>query len=95
MILWPVFGTTNQLLAALALLVITLYLVQTKKPVIYTVLPMIFMMVTTMAAMALNIKNYIASENWFLTGLGTAIFILALWLVFEAVSAYRNRNRVS
>ena len=69
MALWPVFGTTNQLLAALVLLVITLYLVQTKKPIIYTVIPMIFMMITTMAAMVLNIKNYIVSENWFLTGM--------------------------
>lgn len=95
MILWPVFGTTNQLLAALALLVITLYLVQTKKPVIYTAIPLIIMTVTAMAAMALNIKNYIASANWFLTGLGIAILILALWLVFEAANAYRNMDRGS
>ncbi len=92
MILWPVFGTTNQLLAALTLLVITMYLMQTKKPVIYTLIPLIFMMITAMAAMVLNIKNYIASENWFLTGIGIAIFVLAIWLVFEAWSAYRNRD---
>ncbi len=93
MILWPVFGTTNQLLAALALLVITMYLVQTKKPVIYTVIPMIFMMITTMAAMALNIQTYYNAQNWMLTGIGIAIFALALWLVFEAWSSYRNRDR--
>lgn len=92
MILWPVFGATNRLLAALALLVITLYLVQTKRPAIYTLIPMIFMMVTTMAAMALNIKSYIASENWLLTGIGIAIFALAVWLALEAWSAYRRRD---
>jgi len=100
LILWPVFGTTNQLLAALALLVITLYLLQTKKPVIYTVIPMIFMMITTVAAMALNIQSYYADyitsgkpDMLLLTGIGIAIFVLALWLVFEAWNAYRNRAR--
>ena len=93
LILWPVFGTTNQLLAALTLLVITLYLLQTKKPAIYTLIPMIFMMITATAAMVLNIKNYIASENWLLTGIGVAIFVLAVWLILEAWGAYQQRDR--
>ena len=92
MILCPVFGTTNRLLAALALLVITMYLVQTKKPVIYTLIPMIFMMITTMAAMILNIRTYYNAENWMLTGIGVVIFMLALWLLFEAWAAYRRRD---
>ncbi len=92
MILWPVFGTTNQLLAALALLVITLYLMQTKKPIIYTLIPMIFMMITAMAAMVLNIQTYYNTGNWMLTGIGIAIFVLALWLLFEAWDAYRKRD---
>ncbi|RLG31265.1 carbon starvation protein A [Methanosarcinales archaeon] len=91
MILWPVFGTTNQLLAALALLVITMYLMQTKKPIIYTLIPMIFMMITAMAAMVLNIRTYYNAGNWMLTGIGIVIFVLALWLLFEAWDAYRNR----
>ncbi|PXF61440.1 MAG: carbon starvation protein A [Candidatus Methanogaster sp.] len=92
MILWPVFGTTNQLLAALALLMITMYLMQTKKPVIYTLIPMIFMMITAMAAMVLNIQTYYNAGNWMLTGIGIAIFVLALWLLFEAWDAYRKRD---
>ena len=92
LILWPVFGTTNQLLAALTLLVITLYLLQMKKPTIYTLIPMIFMMITATAAMVLNIKNYIASENWLLTGIGVAIFVLAVWLILEAWRAYQQRD---
>jgi len=92
MILWPVFGTTNQLLAALTLLVITLYLMQTKKPVIYTLIPMIFMMITAMAAMVLNIRTDYNAGNWILTGIGIVIFVLALWLLFEAWDAYRKRD---
>lgn len=99
LILWPIFGTTNQLLAALALLVITMYLMQTKKPVIYTLIPMIFMMITTMAAMLLNIRThyigYITSgeqDMLLLTGMGIVIFVLALWLLFEAWDAYRKQR---
>ena len=99
LILWPVFGTTNQLLAALALLVITMYLMQTHKPVIYTLIPMIFMMITAMAAMALNIRTYYTGyitsgelDMLLLTGIGVLLFVLALWLVFEAWGAYRKRD---
>ncbi len=99
LILWPVFGTTNQLLAALALLVITMYLMQTKKPVIYTLIPMIFMMITAMAAMVLNIRTYYTGyitsgeqDMLLLTGMGIVIFVLALWLLFEAWDAYRKRR---
>ncbi|MEA1895621.1 MAG: carbon starvation protein A [Euryarchaeota archaeon] len=92
MILWPVFGTTNQLLAALTLLVITMYLMQTKKPVIYTLIPMIFMMITAMTAMILNIQIYYNAGNWMLTGIGIVIFVLAVWLLFEAWDAYRKRD---
>ncbi|MEA3283157.1 MAG: carbon starvation protein A [Euryarchaeota archaeon] len=99
LILWPVFGTTNQLLAALALLVITMYLMQTKKPVIYTLIPMIFMMITAMVAMVLNIRTYYTgyitsgeADMLLLTGIGVAIFVLALWLLFETWDVYRKRD---
>jgi len=49
--LWPLFGTANQLLAGLALLVITVYLVKKKIPTIYTVIPMVFMIAMTGWAM--------------------------------------------
>ena len=45
--LWPVFGASNQLLAALALTVITLWLMRRGKPIVYTALPMAFMLAVT------------------------------------------------
>ena len=49
-VLWVLFGASNQLLASLGLLTVTVYFYQTHRPVIYTVIPMVFMVgVTTMA----------------------------------------------
>lgn len=49
--IWPVFGATNQLVAALALFVISSYLIGIRKPTKYTVVPAYFMIATTIAAL--------------------------------------------
>lgn len=90
MMLWPIFGTTNQLLAGLALLVISIWLLKKSKPVIYTLIPMIFMMFVTLWAMIWNISNFWKAGDWLLVTVASAIFILALWLVGEAYMALRN-----
>lgn len=90
MVLWPLFGTTNQLLAGLALLIITLYLARRGKPIIYTLLPMIFIMGMTLWAMLLNIRQYITDGNWLVAVVGCAILILALWLAYEAWICFRQ-----
>jgi len=89
--LWPLFGTSNQLLAGLALLVITLYLFKQGKPIKYTLFPMIFIMLMTIGAMLLNLKNYISAGNWLLTVAGSAILFLALWLIYETWGGFRSK----
>jgi carbon starvation protein len=89
LILWPLFGTLNQLLAGLALLVATLYLAKKAKPVIYTLIPMIFMLIVTGWAMLYNIQRFIAKGNWLLTTIGSIAVLLEIWLVLEAVYAFR------
>jgi carbon starvation protein len=51
-VLWPVFAAANQLVAALTLIVLTAYLIGMRKPSRYTLYPAIFMLATTMAALA-------------------------------------------
>lgn len=88
--LWPVFGTTNQLLAGLALLVVTLWLLKTGRKIVYTLLPMFFMMFITMWAMLWNIANFWNSGDWLLFSVASAIFVLAIWLVGEAYLALKG-----
>jgi carbon starvation protein len=93
MTLWPIFGTTNQLLAGLALLVMTVWLLKMKQPIIYTFLPMLFMMIVTLWAMLWNIVNFYEKGDWSLVAVASAIFILALWLVGEAYVALRRARK--
>jgi len=69
-VLWPLFGTVNQLLAGLALLVITLYLIKRKIRAIYTFLPFLFMVIMTGWALLLNIKRFYYTRIWHLFFMG-------------------------
>ena len=83
--LWPLFGATNQLLAGLVLLVVTIYLARKKINIAYTVIPMIFMVIMTAWAMIINIQRYYSSSNWLLFLIGFVVFILAVWMVIESI----------
>ena len=87
--LWPLFGTTNQLTGAMTLLVITLFLLSLKRKVWVTIVPLMFLLVMTTWAMVLNLIDYWTNETWLLLGVGGLIFILVLWLAFEALAALR------
>jgi carbon starvation protein len=96
--LWPLFGTANQLLAALALLVITLYL-KSKGGFnfIVTALPCLVMLVITNWAMVKNEIIFLtnekyAGEKWLLSIIGAGIFVLALWMTIEALMAFGLRR---
>lgn len=87
--LWPLFGTTNQLTGAMSLLVISLFLYSLKRRIWVTVMPLGFLLVMTTWAMVINMIGYWTSETWLLFVVGGAIFVLVLWLVFEALAAIR------
>ena len=94
--LWPLFGITNQLLAALTLLVVTLYLKRRGGwKFLITAVPCDIMLVITCWAMVKNEMIFIAEKNWLLAALGAGIFALALWMTVEAVRAFSNLIRSS
>ena len=95
LLLWPLFGATNQLLAGLAFLVIAFYLWRREKPVWFIVLPMIFMMIMPLWAMIWQL--FIGSEenpSWFgegkllLGGIGLATILLEFWMIVEALRMF-------
>jgi len=83
--IWPIFGAANQLIAALALIVITGYLMRRNKPTRYTVLPAVFMLVTTMAALVWQTYQNLfrAEEPNYVLGV-TALVLLALAITMAA-----------
>lgn len=96
LVLWALFGTTNQLLAALTLMLATRYLARRGKPSWITGVPMLFMFASTLAAMVANLRDFLAAEEWPLVTVGGALLALALWLCVEGVLALRaDRGRAT
>jgi carbon starvation protein len=91
--LWPIFGATNQLLAALALLVITVWLVKSNRSAWITALPMLFMLTITAYAIALLIKGFAAESNLLLLTISVLMLILQLWIITEAALILKNEHR--
>ena len=83
--LWPLFGSVNQLLAGLALLVVTAYLAHNKTPLRYTMIPMLFMLFMTGWAMIINMGTFYLESNWLLFSIGFVVFVLEIWMVTESV----------
>ena len=95
MIIWPLFGTTNQLLAGLTLLVISVMLVKLRRPARYTLIPMIF--VTTMALLAAlyQLSALYADGNYVLLAIDVVIIITAIFVMLEAASALMRERRAA
>jgi carbon starvation protein len=89
-LLWQLFGASNQLLAALSLLVVSLYLRSLGRPTPYTLLPMCLMLVATLTALVIGMQGFAAKGNTLLLGVSAIIFTLAVWLVGEAIVAWRR-----
>jgi len=91
--LWQLFGSTNQLLAGLALLVVSLYLIERRRIALPYLIPMLFMIITTVIAMANKLRTYAAEGNTTLLVVGGIISFIAVWLAFEAVLALWRYSR--
>ncbi len=92
--LWRLFGTVNQMLAGLALLVVSVFLWKLRRPIRYTLLPMIGMLVVSIWAMLLSIPGYwqdpklALTQRWSLTVVSVILLVMALWLVVEALLVF-------
>lgn len=86
LILWPLFGATNQLLAGLALLVISFYLWRRGLPVLIAALPAALMLFMPGWAMIHQIfTDFLPNQKWHLLALGILIEGLQVWMIVEAV----------
>ena len=93
-VLWPIFGASNQMLAALTLMVLTLYYWQKKKPFLPLLIPMLVIMVVTLSALLANaVKFY--GVNGILFILNLILITLILWMIYEGfnkVLEIRRKN---
>jgi carbon starvation protein len=92
--IWPIFGAANQLVAALGLIVITAYLFSKGRPKRYTLIPAIFMLVTTIAALFYMLFSFYSAKKYLLLAVDGLLLVLAFVLVNEAVKYINKRKRV-
>lgn len=82
--IWPVFGASNQLVAALALIIISSYLISRKRPSKYTLYPAYFMLVTTLAALFYQGTKFFLNGKYLLGTVSVLLIVLAAVIVYDA-----------
>ncbi|OYD06539.1 carbon starvation CstA family protein [Paludifilum halophilum] len=89
-LIWPLFGTTNQLVGGLTLLVLSIWLWRLSRNMVYTLIPMIFLLSMTSWAMLMNLKSYYLTEQYLLLFLGLLLLCFVIWLILEAIFIFRK-----
>jgi len=84
---WPMFGSANQLLAALALITVAVWLKKSGRNNKMLIIPTIFMFAATLTALLLLAQANIAGGNFMLVFFAVVLFILAIILIVQAVKA--------
>lgn len=88
-LIWPIFGTANQLLAALSLIVVSVWLAARKKPNMFTLLPAVFMMCTTAYTLFfLLFTNYIPNCKIPLIIAASLLIVLSAGVIILSVRKF-------
>ena len=93
-VLWPIFGASNQMLAGLTLMVLTLYYWQKKRPILPLLIPMFFVMGITITALVVNAIQFYG-QNSILFGLTIILMGLIIWMAYEGVNKVLEIRRTS
>ncbi|MBN2473552.1 MAG: carbon starvation protein A [Pirellulales bacterium] len=92
--LWILFGTTNQLLAGLTLLAVSVFLFKLGRPIVYTIVPMVAMLVVSVWAMIISLFGFWEDpkldpiHKWSLTVVTLLVLVLSLWLLVEGLLSF-------
>ena len=84
--IWPLFGSTNQILAGMTLLVLSVMLIKLGRPARYTLLPMIFVLITSCWAAVIKLMEFWEASNWLLVVIDIVVLVTSLLVILEAVS---------
>ncbi len=94
MSIWPLFGSANQLLAALALLALTVWVANLKKGFLFVLIPMIFMFTVTLTALGMLIYQNFLINNYTLSIISVLLFTLAVLLGVKAYGVLVNGRNI-
>ena len=90
-VLWPIFGASNQMLAALTLMILSIYYWKRNRPVLPLVIPFIFITIITLTTLMVKIKSF-AMTNRILLAIDGILIALILWMLYEGWMVFRDRS---
>ncbi len=95
--LWPVFGASNQMLAALTLMIISIYFWKKGRNIFPLLLPMLFIMFITIISLFIKTNEFFITNNYLLLGINIILIVLISWMIIEGVLQIKNQpnNKVS
>lgn len=93
MIIWPLFGTTNQLMAGLTLAVLVVILTRLRRPTLPLLIPLAFVTLMSLWAAVLQLRTLFEAGNWLLLAIDVVIIICAIWVIVEAITAISKARR--
>jgi carbon starvation protein len=86
MLIWPVFGATNQILASMTLMVISIYLIKLGRPVKNILIPMIIILILALWASGWYVIDHFQKESWVLVFIELAVIVTTVIIILEAWS---------
>ncbi len=95
MAIWPLFGTTNQLLAGLTLSVVTVLVARRGGSMLYTLIPLVFLLIVTVYALAIQLNTFISEGKWLLAVMDGAILLAATFVAVEVARVLLRRKAVT
>jgi len=93
-VLWPIFGASNQMLAALTLMVLTLYFWQKNKPVLALLIPMILIMLVTIVTLCVKAMEFY-SQNTILFVINLFMIGLVMWMIVEGIIVFQKKRKIN
>lgn len=90
LLLWPLFGATNQLLAGLALLVLSFWLLRRGLPVWFAAIPAGFMLAVPCWALWIDTQRWMAGGSWLLVVVAAIMLLLTAWMLLEAALLWKK-----
>ncbi|MGB5344782.1 MAG: carbon starvation protein A [Woeseia sp.] len=93
LVIWPLFGSTNQILAAMTLLVVSVMLIKLGRPARYTLIPMTFVMITSCWAAVLKLIEFYQAQNWLLVAIDAIVLVTSVLVILESIAVIAKFRR--
>lgn len=92
-VIWPLFGATNQILASLTLLVISVFLMRMTRPAKYTLIPMVSVLLMAVWGSCIQMISYYQNDQWLLVALSVAVLIASILVILDGISVISALKR--